>query len=266
MKFIITIFLISLTACVSLPMVSSVSEKPEGKYEYSYYNKESQVLYKVTNDDKNLHVILNTTSQASILKILKTGLTIYFDISGKKKQDVFVHYPYKLNYDLKKEDYKKDANTDPNKKNLNYFVSQIPAELIFSDHNATEHINLHDVNIDIKDSITVLHNDEIIYELIIPLSRISKKGLFSLANLSIGVVSGKFDIPTARNVGGTTARPGGISSGVGASGGMPSGSNAGNMANQPSDDIPSAAGSTGDSDLSTMGIPIEFWFKVKLVP
>lgn len=96
MKLISFLSLIILSGCMSLPMVNSVNEQPVGKYEYSYYNNQHQILYKVTNDDSNLHVILNTSSPASVLKIIKTGLTIYFDVSGKKKQTVFIHYANQL--------------------------------------------------------------------------------------------------------------------------------------------------------------------------
>ena len=252
-----------LFGCASLPMVTSVKEQPEGKYEYSYYNKENQILYKVTNDENNLHLILNTTAQASILKILKTGLTIYFDVNGKKKRDVFVHYPFKLKSDLEKEEFKKEDKGEPSGRSLNYFVSQIPPELIFSSYSVAENINLNNKDADIKDSITVLNKDEIVYELTIPLSRISKKGSFSLANLSIGVVSGKFEIPN--NHGPISTRPVNAGNGSGAGGMVSNGPAGGGMVNQASNDIPSGAGSTGDPELTALGIPIEFWFKVSLI-
>lgn len=261
MKSIFLISLISLCGCVSLPMVSSVKEQAAGKYEYSYYNNQHQILYKVTNDDTNLHVILNTSSSTSILKILKTGLTIYFDVTGKKRQDVFIHYPFKLKTELQNENYKEDMKAEPSARSLNYYVSQIPAELVYSAYGKNETIKL-SRNSEIKDSITVIKENEIVYELCIPLSRLSINGKYSLTNLSIGIVSGQFELPSNKSELPSTRT--GVSTGNSAGSMVTNAPTGGGMVNQAANDVPSTANADYNSDLANLAMPIEFWFKVVL--
>jgi len=261
MKFIFCFSIFVLFGCMSLPMVNSVKEQPEGKYEYSYYNNQHQILYKVTNDDSNLHVILNTSSAASILKVLKTGLTIYFDVTGKKRHDVFVHYPYKMTSDLQKETYTKDIKAEPSARSLNYYVSLIPAELIYSAYAKNEAIHLHNTNSGITDSITVIKDNEIIYELCIPLNRITMNGKYPLTNLSIGIVSGQFDLPNKNELPSTRT---GVSTGNNAGGMVTNAPTGGGMVNQAANDVPNSAATDYNPDLANMAIPIEFWFKVNL--
>ncbi len=263
MKSLLILSLFALFGCMSLPTVSSVKEQPSGKYEYSYYNNQNQILYKVTNDDSNLHVILNTSSSASILKILKTGLTIYFDVTGNKKQTVFIHYPFKLNNILQKENDKKEINTEPTSRSLKYFVSQIPSELVYSAYGKNETIQLSDTKSDIKDSITVLKDNEIVYELTIPLNRISMNGKYPLTNLSIGIESGKFELPNSNNNQTPSTRTG-VSSGNNAGNMVNNGPTGGGMVNQAANDVPNSANTDYSNEQANMALPIEFWFKVLL--
>lgn len=261
MKFLILVSALALCGCMSLPMVNSVKEQPVGKYEYSYYNNQHQILYKVTNDDSNLHIILNTSSAASILKILKTGLTVYFDVTGKKRKDVFVHYPYQMTTDLQKETINKDIKTEPSERSLNYFVSQIPAELVYSAYSKNEAIHLHANNTGITDSIKVIKDNEIIYELCIPINRITMNGKYPLTNLSIGIVSGQFELPNKNELPPTRT---GVSSGNSAGGMVTNAPTGGGMVNQAANDVPNSATTDYNPDLANMAIPIEFWFKVNL--
>lgn len=243
---------------MSLPMVNSVNEQPVGKYEYSYYNNQHQILYKVTNDDSNLHVILNTSSPASVLKIIKTGLTIYFDVSGKKKQTVFIHYPFKLNTNLQK-----DKKEEANERSLRYFVSQIPAELVYSAYGKNQTFQLNNKNSEIKDSITVVKENEIVYELCIPLNRISMNGKYPLTNLSIGIVSGQFELPNGNNNQTVSSRSN-VSNGNSAGGMVTNAPTGGGMVNQAANDVPNSANNDYNPELANLTLPIDFWFKVNL--
>jgi len=58
------------------------------------FSNESYTLqYNVTNDNKNLYVCVLSRDPATQLRILRSGMTIYFDPKGDKNKDIGLHYP-----------------------------------------------------------------------------------------------------------------------------------------------------------------------------
>ncbi len=244
MKRYIFISLVLLGACTSLNTVTSLSESNEDDNRYRYHDSRSKIRYQITNDDKDLHIKLNTSDKGSIMKILKTGLTFYFDVKGKKRKDVYFQYP--IAQDLKMSG--PDRTKKQNELELEKLFLRIPTECIYSSFGETEYIYFSRTEHDIIVSIKALTKDEIIYDLIIPFSRITDEGFSSLSNLSVGVVSGKFEIPSS---GGSVHGSMGSGSGSRSSG---SSRHSGSMYGERS----------GSIDISSMNKAIDFWFKVDL--
>jgi hypothetical protein len=67
----------------------------EWKDVYAAENKRTALLYSIANDDKNLYLIIKSTSAASANKIMLGGITFVVNTQGKKKEkDAFsVTYP-----------------------------------------------------------------------------------------------------------------------------------------------------------------------------
>jgi hypothetical protein len=67
----------------------------EWKDTFAAENKRTEVLYSLANDDKNLYLIIKSTSTANASKIMLGGVTFVVNKEGKKKEKeaVLVTYP-----------------------------------------------------------------------------------------------------------------------------------------------------------------------------
>lgn len=189
------IMIIILVSCTSLSTVNSIDENNSKTAIYKNYDAASQIKYLVSNDDQNLHLSLKTNHRPTIAKILRAGLTIYFDSEGKKKKNVYVKYPLESPQDLnqlkgnggpKKPDYLKSL----------IHATSVGAEYGFFDQKQSFVIT--NPNTDIQISLQTNSEKELVYDLIIPFKKLSTNGRADLSNLSIGIVTGSFDIPSSR--------------------------------------------------------------------
>jgi hypothetical protein len=58
------------------------------------FSNESYTLqYNVTNDSKNIYVCVLSRDEATQLRMLRAGMTIYFDPKGDKNKDISLHFP-----------------------------------------------------------------------------------------------------------------------------------------------------------------------------
>jgi len=267
--------IIILSSCTSLNKVDSTREKTTQTNEYNYSDPESQIRYQITNDEKNLHIKLNTSDASTIMKVLRTGLKICFDVNGKKNQKVYFQYPLAQKRQFSdqersnpgNQERSKPANGDQRRFDLNRMIAQIPNEGEFDRNGEKDRILILSTDSDIKASIRALKNEEIIYDLIIPLNRISKAGFSSLSKLSIGIVTEK--MATSSMGGGRSGgmggggRSGGMGGG-GRSGGMGGGGRGGMGGGGRSGGM-SGEGGSGGMDRSSMSKPIDIWFKLNLI-
>jgi hypothetical protein len=58
-----------------------------------FSNTAFTMQYNVTNDDKNLYICVVSNDDNTQLRILRSGMTIYFDPKGKKNKDISLHFP-----------------------------------------------------------------------------------------------------------------------------------------------------------------------------
>ena len=58
-----------------------------------YYDPKSKLQYNFTNDNENFYVIVRATEQQTQLKILRAGMQVWLDTTGKKKQQVGILFP-----------------------------------------------------------------------------------------------------------------------------------------------------------------------------
>jgi uncharacterized membrane protein YgcG len=233
--------IIFLSSCTSFTKVESTSEKNIKPNEYTYSALEGKIHYNVTNDDKYVHIRLNTADYATINKILRSGLKFCFDVTGKMSQKVFFEYPLSIDKQASQRDRTRPAPGDISRFDLNNRIAQISNEGEFNQNGAKERILLASANTDVKASIQAVTNNEITCDLIFPISRISKEGFPSLLNLSVGIVSAQAETPM-----GGAGRSGGGRSGGGRSGG-------------------GRSISTGGAVSPASQDQIDFWFKLNLL-
>ncbi len=58
-----------------------------------YYDPKSKIQYNFTNDNENFYLIVRATEQQTQMKILRAGMQVWIDTTGKKKQQVGVIFP-----------------------------------------------------------------------------------------------------------------------------------------------------------------------------
>jgi hypothetical protein len=74
---------------------------------YRYFDSKTKLQYSVVNDDKYVYVSIRTNDDKAQMKIMRAGMDVWFDVSGKKKEIGTVSFPLKSNTKL-------DMNPDPN--------------------------------------------------------------------------------------------------------------------------------------------------------
>lgn len=190
MKRLFFIALIFLSSCTSLDKVVSTTEKNIVTNEYAYTDTDSQIRYSVSNDEKNLHIRLNSTDMTTISKIFKTGLKICFDVKGKKNKSVYFEYPLSLATQPLKTGTTMLGTAAAMKSKPVDPMEVIPTEGEFNRNGVKERILVQSKTSDIQASIRTINMKEFVYDLIIPLKRISQEGIPTLAKLSLGIVSG----------------------------------------------------------------------------
>lgn len=57
------------------------------------FDQDSKIGYEITNDDRNLYVLITTTDHTSQTKILRTGMSLFIDPTAEKNETVAVHFP-----------------------------------------------------------------------------------------------------------------------------------------------------------------------------
>lgn len=92
--FAFTLIACGLMACTKLPVHQSLQAgTPAADEPATYYNKDSQLTYKITHDSDSLYLTLFTANMATQARILRGGLSIWIDPSGKKNQKLGLSYP-----------------------------------------------------------------------------------------------------------------------------------------------------------------------------
>ncbi|WP_203459660.1 hypothetical protein [Lacinutrix sp. WUR7] len=147
------------------------------------------VLYKVSQDGNYVHLNISTTDKKTAMSIIRNGLTIYYDIKGKKKKNVYVKYP---TGDQPKQFVQGSRNMDPNTIDLNSMIEKLPAEAAYSSFEESQVFNkdLNTLDIAIETSYTNL-NQLFEFSIKIPKYRIDPKENGDFSKLSIGVVTNK---------------------------------------------------------------------------
>jgi hypothetical protein len=58
--------------------------------QFSGYDDKSKLRWKVSNDSNNLSIVFDTYEKKTIGRILRSGIRVYFDTTGKEKKDHFL--------------------------------------------------------------------------------------------------------------------------------------------------------------------------------
>lgn len=73
---------------------------------FPYFDSKSKLQYSVVNDAKYIYISVKTNDEKAQMKIMRAGMDVSLDVSGKKKELATIHCPLKTNSKL-------DVTNDP---------------------------------------------------------------------------------------------------------------------------------------------------------
>jgi hypothetical protein len=183
--------------------------------------------YNITNDNRNIYICILSREDLTQLRILRAGMSIFFDPKGEKNKAISISFPIKKQPDP--ENYRsRNGNPIPGGDNK----SKKEQLLLQSDYyNTTGFLNIENGQynlLDQKNSIQVamkLNNDDslLVYEAIVPIKNIVGSDLGpgkEIKNFSVGIVLN--GVAARGGSGGNGSRPsfGGMRGGGMRGGGM----------------------------------------------
>jgi len=160
-----------------------------------------KVTYEVSHDKENLYLNINTSDSKTMITILRLGLTVFFDVKGKKKEDVYIKYPSEaikpnngeIGQRRQQANDVKEENSEEERKKRKQVIQRIlednysqKAEYNYFKDSEEFHILLNTLGI----LPTLTFDDEhdvLSYALVIPKNKISTDIKNNLDKLSIGV-------------------------------------------------------------------------------
>lgn len=207
------------------------------------------VLYKVSQDETYVYLNISTTDKETTMAILRNGLTIYYDIKGKKKKDVYVKYSYSNEPSQSRQGSRE--NNDTETVDINSMIEKLPAEAEYSSFEEKQAFNkdLNTLDIAIANHYTA-SSQLFEFSIKIPIAKIASQVNSDFSKLSIGVVANKMEGAVKKERG--QGQNQGMRSG-GGRGGNGSGGGRGGARGQ----------NEQQSSPTTERVTIDFWFDVK---
>ncbi|GGG50801.1 hypothetical protein [Bizionia arctica] len=244
MKYLI---LVLLTLSSLSSFASNKSSFPADTTQISNEN----VLYKVSQDNNYVYLNISTTDRNTAMSIIKNGLTIYYDIKGKTKKDVYVKYPY--GNEPRQSRQGSQENIDINAIDLNSMIEKLPAEAEYGSFEEKQAFNkdLNTLDIAIANHYTASSQ---LFEFSIktPKAKIASQENSDFSKLSIGVVANKMEGSGNKERGQGQSqgmRSGGGRGGNGSGGGRSGGGRGGSRGQNEQQSSP-----------TTERVTVDFWF------
>jgi len=154
---------------------------------------EDNVLFKVFSDDNYIYLNVSTTDKKTSMSIIRNGLTIYFDVKGKRKEDVYIKYPYNSeSRQLRQNPQELNKNEGLSSIDLSTIIENIPREAEYGYYEEKQQfhkdLNSQDISLGYKATGELLE-----FLLKIPKDKISIENKTDFSKLSIGVITNKFE-------------------------------------------------------------------------
>lgn len=196
---------------------------------------DENVSYEFSEDANNVMVNISTTDEKTIMSILHLGVSVFFDIKGKKKQNVYIKYPSESMAPNRKQpkgdrrgtDREEEDQESRRKKIKKIMESDYHQFAEYGYYNDTQEFNILLNNLAISVSFTYDEVEGLFeYELKLPKTKINIDSRKDLSKLTIGVKTVK-EKKKQNKEGGLNGNLGGISLGGQQQGGRSGGGRAG---------------------------------------
>jgi uncharacterized membrane protein YgcG len=226
-------------------------------------DEKSQFLFLVSNDEKDLFIDLVVADRAAIQKIMRYGLTTWFNPEAKHKKAMGIEFP--VTSEGKSEpNYMRDKNSDKKEMRMAMMAGK-NQEMTLVGFGAKDERKVIDPRNDeaFRGKVEMMEGGRIYISLALPLDKLQRDDPASFANpISVGFETGYMDV-TGQGMasGGGQPSGGGMHSGsMYGSGGPPSGGGApGSMSSSPEQQE--------RPDIGQLASPSKLWIKqVTLAP
>jgi len=154
-------------------------------------------IYTITEDKRNIFFTLSTTDPKAMMSLLHDGVSIYFDVKGKKKRNVAVTYPLIDKGSRPKPDQQGDVRGRSvqeeesfKAKIIEMLNNEIPQKASYTYYKDNKEFNVLMNNLSIAVAFEFEEERGILtYKLTIPKNRINEDASVSLSKMTIGVKS-----------------------------------------------------------------------------
>lgn len=84
------------TGCAKLPVYNSKPKVENAEpRRHGFFDSDTKLIYAVEHNAQNIYLHAYTSEQATQMKMLNAGFTVWFDPTGKKNQTLGIEYPQK---------------------------------------------------------------------------------------------------------------------------------------------------------------------------
>lgn len=228
----------------------------ESRINKMQFNDKSQFLFMVSNDETKLYVDLIVADRASVQKIMRYGLTTWFNTNAKHKKELGIVFPVAPD-GMGEPPYAKDKGGE--RKDMRFAMmagKNKEMDLIGFDGKKEKRTIDPQKDNDFQGNIEMQEGGKLYIRLVLPLAKLSRGSLEALSlPISLGFETGYMDLTGQSQMpsGGGTQGGGGMHGGGMYGGGPPPGAGQGSMTGtQDQQQRP---------DINQMASPTRLWIK-----
>jgi hypothetical protein len=233
-------------------------EDEESLINMMQYHEKSQFLFLISNDEKNLYVDLMVAEKASIQKIMRFGLTTWFNPEGKHKKEMGIQFPVTME-GKDEQNFKKDRSGGDRKEMRMAMMASKNEEMELIGFGGKGEQKFIDPRSDsaFYGKVEMTQNGTLKISLVVPLAKILQgNDEAAKTPISVGFESGYLDL-TRQGMpqGGGQQSGGDMHGGGGYGGGMPGGGppQGGGQGNQ------AGGGQQKQPEISELASPSKLW-------
>ncbi len=190
---------------------------PESKYSKERaafnYDETNDLYWLVTNDSEHVYFRLYSSNMTTQMKMLNAGFKVYMDPTGEKSESTYINFPVRR--ERRRMDRESMGGRLPGQPrggerprfDINRVIERVNPNAIFVKNGTEEVFDYKTGESEIELSLFEGEEGVCYYYAAIPFTKISSDGGKDLSKLSVGFVSGAFEIPV--NTGGGMEQSGG---------------------------------------------------------
>lgn len=190
-----------------------------------FVDKETKLAYSINNDESNIYLCFKAVDEITKMKLLKVGMTISIDTTGKKKQSISINYPLKGEGIERQTETPNLIGVKPDMEEIKRKFKQKPQNMVLGGFKSGNGLSMLQNENGVVVKLGWDKNNDIFYEMAIPFKSFWKGSLSEINTSKYITLNVILDALEKPNFGGKVRPSGsGRPSGAGGGTGRPSGS------------------------------------------